>query len=55
MMNRSPGKPAKIADLFAGFRSYGLLGFLWFNTVGNRDWRLDSPAALAAFRRGAQA
>ncbi len=48
-------QPAKIADLFAGIRSYGLLGFLWFNTVGNRDWRLDSPAALAAFRRGAQA
>lgn len=48
------GQPAKIADLFAGVRAYDLLGFLWFNTVGNRDWRLDSPAAIAAFRRGAK-
>jgi beta-mannanase len=45
-------QPAKIADLFAGIRAYDLLGFLWFNSVGNRDWRIDSPAALDAFRRG---
>jgi mannan endo-1,4-beta-mannosidase len=51
----SANQPAKIADLFAGVRTYGLLGFLWFNSVGNRDWRLDSPAALAAFRRGVKA
>lgn len=51
----SANQPAKIADLFAGVRAYGLLGFLWFNSVGNRDWRLDSPAALAAFRRGVKA
>ena len=49
------GQPAKIADLFAGIRAYGLLGFLWFDSVGNRDWRLSSPAALAAFRQGARA
>ena len=48
----SAGQPAKIADLFAGIRDYGLLGFLWFNSDGNRDWRLNSPAALAAFREG---
>jgi mannan endo-1,4-beta-mannosidase len=47
-------QPAKIADLFAGVRAYDLLGFLWFNSVGNRDWRIDSPAAVAAFRRGAR-
>jgi len=48
------GKPAKIADLFAGIRDYGLLGFVWFDINKNRDWRLASPAAIAAFRRGAQ-
>jgi len=49
------GKPAKIADLFAGIRDYGLLGFVWFDINKNRDWRLAGPAAIAAFRRGAQA
>ncbi len=48
------GKPAKITDLFAGVRAYGLLGFVWFDAIGVRDWRIDSPAALAAFRRGAK-
>ncbi len=51
---RAAGKPAKIADLFAGIRAYGLLGFVWFDATGNRDWRIDSPAAAAAFRRGAK-
>ena len=50
----SAGQPAKIADLFAGIRAYGLLGFLWFDSDGNRDWRLNSPSALAAFRQGAK-
>ena len=44
------GKPAKIADLFAGVRAYGLLGLVWFNASQRRDWRLNSPAAVAAFR-----
>ena len=48
------GQPAKIADLFAGVRLYGLLGFVWFDTIESVDWRLTSPAAFAAFRRGAQ-
>jgi mannan endo-1,4-beta-mannosidase len=47
-------QPAKIADLFAGVRLYGLLGFVWFDADHTRDWRLSSPAAIAAFRRGAQ-
>jgi hypothetical protein len=51
----SAGQPAKIADLFAGVRAYGLLGFLWFNSVGNRDWRVNDPAAIAAFRQGVRA
>jgi len=56
-------QPAKIADLFAGIRAYGLLGFVWFDAVarhavprnGMRDWRLSGPAAFAAYRRGARA
>jgi hypothetical protein len=46
-------QPAKIADLFAGVRAYGLLGLMWFDATGSRDWRLRSPAAIAAFRKGA--
>jgi mannan endo-1,4-beta-mannosidase len=49
----STGQPAKIADLFAGIRLYGLLGFVWFDAVHIKDWRLSGPAAIAAFRRGA--
>jgi mannan endo-1,4-beta-mannosidase len=57
------GQPARVADLFAGIRAYGLLGFVWFDTVarhelprnGIRDWRLRGAATFAAFRRGAQA
>lgn len=48
-------KPAKIGDLFAGVRRYGLLGLVWFDTVGVEDWRLSTPAAIAAFTRGAAA
>jgi mannan endo-1,4-beta-mannosidase len=48
------GQPAKIADLFAGIRAYGLLGFVWFDADKKQDWRLISPAAGAAFARGAR-
>jgi mannan endo-1,4-beta-mannosidase len=48
---RSTDQPAKIADLFAGVRLYGLLGFVWFDAVHVKDWRLRSPGAFAAFRR----
>ena len=48
------GQPAKIADLFAGVRMYGLLGFVWFDVTHPENWRLSSPEALAAFRRGAR-
>lgn len=47
-------QPAKIADLFAGTRQYGVLGFVWFDTGHIEDWRLTGPRAIAAFRRGAQ-
>ncbi len=48
------GQPAKIANLFAGVRAYGLLGFVWFDAKQNWDWRLSSPQAFAAFRQGAR-
>ena len=48
----------EITNLFAGIRSHGLLGLVWFNRTQHlapypfhQDWRLqDHPAALAAFR-----
>jgi hypothetical protein len=52
------GQPAKINDLFAGVRAYGLFGFLWFDkndTSKGLDWRINSPGAFTAFRRGAKA
>jgi hypothetical protein len=48
-------QPAKIVDLFAGVHLYGLLGFVWFDSSDKIDWRLSSPAAIAAFRRSAKA
>jgi mannan endo-1,4-beta-mannosidase len=48
------GQPAKIAGLFAGIRTYQLLGFIWFDANTDRDYRITSPAAFAAFRRGAR-
>jgi mannan endo-1,4-beta-mannosidase len=50
----STGQPAKIADLFAGVHLYELLGFVWFDSVHDGDWRLRSPAAIAALRQGAE-
>lgn len=38
------GKTVQIADVFAGVRSYGLLGLIWCDA---RRWRLDSPASAA--------
>ncbi len=49
------GQPGRIADLFAGIRAYGLLGFTWFDAPGRQNWRLTSPAAVAALRHGAEA
>ena len=59
----SDGQPAKIGDLFAGVRTFGLLGFVWFDrddfslsTPGKEQfWRLESPHTLAAFGRYANA
>lgn len=59
----SAGQSVKIADLFAGVRTFGLLGFVYFNANGVNattpgetvDWRLSNSAALAALRREAKA
>lgn len=47
------GQPAKIVNLFTGIRAYGLLGFVWFDADRARDWRIDTPAAIAAYRQHA--
>jgi hypothetical protein len=44
------GQAAKISDLFAGAIADRLLGVVWFDLRGNRDWRLASAAALTAYR-----
>jgi Glycosyl hydrolase family 26 len=50
------GQTAKIPNLFAGMRQYGLLGLVWFDVTQNQgiyhqDWHIeDSPAAEKAFR-----
>jgi hypothetical protein len=48
------GQPAKIPNLFAGIRAYGLLGFVWFDATHIENWHLSRAAAIAAFRRGAE-
>jgi mannan endo-1,4-beta-mannosidase len=48
------GQPVKIADIFRGIHAYGLLGLVWFDAKGIQDWRLNSPAAFAAFRESAK-
>jgi len=47
-------QPAKISDLFAGIHLYGLLGFVWFDSVHTTDWRLSGTAAFAALRRAVE-
>jgi hypothetical protein len=51
----SAGQPAKISDLFAGTRQYGLLGFVWFNSTNSAGvpFGIESSAAFAAFGKGA--
>jgi mannan endo-1,4-beta-mannosidase len=49
-------QPAKIADLFAGIHAYGLLGLVYFDSIdkqNNEQFGLSSPAADAAFGKGA--
>jgi hypothetical protein len=43
------GQAALMGNLFAGIKSYGLLGLVWLDATGNRDWRLTTPAAITSF------
>jgi hypothetical protein len=49
-------QPAKINNLFAGIRNYGLLGFVYFNATNSTGtaFGLNSPAAITAFSKGAK-
>ena len=49
------GQSAKVADLFAGVKAYGLLGFVYFDTTNSigQPFGLSSSAAIAAYRKGA--
>jgi mannan endo-1,4-beta-mannosidase len=48
-------QPAKVADLFAGVKKYGLLGLVYFDTANSahQEFGLSSQAAIDAFRKGA--
>jgi mannan endo-1,4-beta-mannosidase len=48
-------QPAKVADLFAGVKKYGLLGLVYFDTANSahQEFGLSSQAAIEAFRKGA--
>jgi mannan endo-1,4-beta-mannosidase len=49
------GQAAKVWELFTGVRSDGLLGLVWFDDSGYRDWVIDhDSAALSAFKQAAQ-
>jgi hypothetical protein len=47
------GQASKIDNMFTGIHTYGLLGCVWFDANGDRQWRLTGSAAFAAFRRDA--
>jgi Glycosyl hydrolase family 26 len=55
------GQVPKIGNLFRGMAAYRTLGLVWFDEdqhdgIYHQDWRIQaSPAAAAAFRRGASA
>ena len=53
----SASQPTKVAELFAGVRLYGLLGFVWFDandTAQDLDWLLSGSASFAAFHLGVE-
>jgi len=49
------GQPAKITDLFAGIRTYGLLGFVWFDSTSSvgQPFVISTPRAITTFRKNA--
>ena len=51
----SAGQAAKIHDLFAGVRRYGLLGFVYFDATDatGQDFSIHSRTSIDAFSKGA--
>jgi mannan endo-1,4-beta-mannosidase len=52
------GQPAKVADMFAGVKAYGLLGLVYFNSTDKgkgQPFGLQDAAAFSAFKKGASA
>jgi mannan endo-1,4-beta-mannosidase len=53
------GQSTKFDDLFEGVRTFGLLGFVLFDQDGLhkfiQTWRISSPSAFAALRKGVAA
>ena len=49
-------QPSKIADVFAGIHTYGLLGLVWYNSTNSHGqaFGINSSEALEAFRKGAR-
>jgi mannan endo-1,4-beta-mannosidase len=45
---------AMLSNLFQGVAADGLLGFVYFDSTGNADYRLESPGALSAFGAAAR-
>ena len=57
-VNPSANRPAQISDVFAGAHEAGIIGVIWFDyyKYSGHDWFIDNdPAALAAFRKAAEA
>jgi mannan endo-1,4-beta-mannosidase len=51
---QSANQTTWINDLFSGVRTYGLLGFIWFDeNVQGRSWRISSREVFASLDRGA--
>lgn len=52
------GQSTKIVDLFAGVRTFGLLGFVLFDQDGVKNtesWRISNPAVYATLRQEVEA
>lgn len=46
-----PNRLTEISNLFAGIHVNHLLGLLWFDASGSKDWRLDNPSVTYKFRQ----
>ena len=53
-ISKSVGQLPDIPNLFQGVKSRGLLGFVYFDKVGNHDYRINTSATYAAFAKAAK-